>query len=351
MTTNLTIITTIFNLNPYVNKYIETINSLIEVANFQLLMVDDGSTDNIELLVFNKLNIKDKTLLRNQQNLGILASLVIAINDSRTEYVMVLDSDDSVNITNTSKMIKHLSNEYSYDLVIFNEDKFDELNVQGEKEKIINISDKKIFMFENFLGSTRFGTLSDKIFRRELFKDFQPNFNLSAVRFGPDNFLSFWIFLHSQKIGYYNKNIYEASLRFTSTNRQFKVNRNKEYELFFNYINSKIHNSSNLLLLNEIRYFKQLVYDLTSFQYLKFWKFKSYYNDLYKQTSGINFLFQGPSNDLNKVYLLYIRFRKNYFLIYFIGLGMKVIYISRFFLSTLASKLKNVSIFQSINIE
>lgn len=348
MTTNLTIITTIFNLNPYVNKYIDTINSLIEVTDFQLLMIDDGSTDNIELLVFNKLNLKYKTLIRNRENLGIMASLVMAINKSKTNYLMVLDSDDSLNITNTSKMIRQLSHLHSYDLVIFNENKFDELNIDGNTEKIVDISDKKNFMLEKFLGSTRFGTLSDKIFRTDLFKDYHPNFYLSSVRFGPDNFLSFWIFLQSQKIGYYGKNIYEASVRFSSTNRQFKVNRNKEYELFFDYINSEIPNSSNLVLLNEVRYFKQLVYDLTSFQYLKFWKFKSYYNNLNQQTSGIIFLLQGHLNDLSTVYLLYIRFQKKIFLIYCFGLCMKVIFISRFFLSTLASKFENVFMFKSI---
>lgn len=347
VTTNLTIITTIFNLNPYVDKYIDTINSLVEVTNFQLLMIDDGSTDNIELLVFNKLKIKDKTFLKNQENLGIMASLVIAINKSKTNYLMVLDSDDSLNITNTSKMFRQLSKLLSYDVVIFNENKFDELNIEGNTERIVDISDKKNFMFENFLGSTRFGTLSDKVFRRELFKDFDPHFNLSSVRFGPDNFLSFWIFLQSQKIGYYIKNIYEAGVRFTSTNRQFKVNRNNEYELFFNYINSKITNSSNLILLNEVRYFKQLVYDLTSFQYWKFWEFKSYYNKLNEQTSGINFLIQGHFTGLSGVYLLYIRFQKKIFLIYFFGLGMKVIYISRFFLSTFASKFENFIMLKS----
>lgn len=96
--------------------------------------------------------------------------------------------------------------------------------------------------------------LSNKIIKTLLLKDFNV-VEMSKVRFGPDNFMSFWIILKSQKIGLFRDGIYIASLRLHSSNRQFNRNRNIEYLIFFNFISNSIKGLDELVLCNKLRYF------------------------------------------------------------------------------------------------
>lgn len=91
---NITIVSTIYNLNPYIEDYIHSLNSFSFSTDFHLVMIDDGSGENIRNLVYDRLTFPNKTLIRNEKNLGILQSLIIGVNRVKTEYFMVLDTDD-----------------------------------------------------------------------------------------------------------------------------------------------------------------------------------------------------------------------------------------------------------------
>lgn len=63
--------------------------------DFELLLVDDGSTDRATIELLERYAARPKVrLLRNDRNLGIPAAHNRALEDARGEYIAMLDSDD-----------------------------------------------------------------------------------------------------------------------------------------------------------------------------------------------------------------------------------------------------------------
>ena len=77
-------------------KYIaEAINSILSQTfkDFELLIINDGSTDKSESIVFS-FNDPRMRYIKNEQNLGLVRVRNLGLELARGEYVAMLDSDD-----------------------------------------------------------------------------------------------------------------------------------------------------------------------------------------------------------------------------------------------------------------
>lgn len=83
-----------FNVEKYI---VEAVNSILQQTyqNFELIIVDDASTDNTYTYL-EELSMKDSRikLYRNNQNLKIVKSLNFALTKARGEYISRMDGDD-----------------------------------------------------------------------------------------------------------------------------------------------------------------------------------------------------------------------------------------------------------------
>ena len=76
------------------NTLLRTVKS-VEVQTFkdiEIIVVNDGSTDNSTLDILNKISKKIKVI--NQENKGLSAARNRGIKDAKGEYILPLDSDD-----------------------------------------------------------------------------------------------------------------------------------------------------------------------------------------------------------------------------------------------------------------
>ncbi len=91
MTPKISVILPVFNGEKYIKKAIESVLNQT-LADFELIIVNDGSTDNTLDIIhqFSDSRIR----LINQQNMGPGASRNRALKISNGEYIMYLDSDD-----------------------------------------------------------------------------------------------------------------------------------------------------------------------------------------------------------------------------------------------------------------
>jgi len=113
------------NKNPTVSVIIPTYNRAHLVAraiqsvldqtyqDFELIIVDDGSTDNTEEVI-KGFQQKDSRIiyLEHDQNKGGSAARNTGIKASRGEYIAFLDSDDECLPEKLGKQIVHLNNNY-----------------------------------------------------------------------------------------------------------------------------------------------------------------------------------------------------------------------------------------------
>jgi glycosyltransferase involved in cell wall biosynthesis len=84
-----------FNPGKNLKDCLNSIKKLKDKTNFEVIIVDDKSTDNT-LKVINKFrnDFCNFKLIKNKKNLGPGASRNLAINIAEGKYLVYLDSDD-----------------------------------------------------------------------------------------------------------------------------------------------------------------------------------------------------------------------------------------------------------------
>lgn len=130
-----------FNAGQYLKLAVESILNQT-YADFELIIVDDGSTDNSfdALIGFNDSRIK---IIRNKQNLGLIATRNIAVSNARGPLVACLDADDIALPTRLKKQVEAFDADRDLALLGCQAYLLDE---QGRKFGVVDVptSDEKI---------------------------------------------------------------------------------------------------------------------------------------------------------------------------------------------------------------
>jgi glycosyltransferase involved in cell wall biosynthesis len=94
MTPKISVIIPTFNRARYIAETIKSVQDQI-LDNWELIIVDDGSTDNTESIV-RDLTEKDGRIsyFKNERNLGIAKTRNRGVSLAKADYVAMLDSDD-----------------------------------------------------------------------------------------------------------------------------------------------------------------------------------------------------------------------------------------------------------------
>jgi glycosyltransferase involved in cell wall biosynthesis len=84
-----------YNKAEYISAAIRSV--LVQTfTDWELIIVDDSSSDSSLLLISNFLPDEKIKLIRNKENLGYTQSLKIGINNTSAEILVILDSDDAI---------------------------------------------------------------------------------------------------------------------------------------------------------------------------------------------------------------------------------------------------------------
>jgi glycosyltransferase involved in cell wall biosynthesis len=90
----ISIILPTFNGSQYIKSAIESILAQ-SYKNWELIIIDDGSTDMTEAIVFNYVNANSNIkYFKNEKNIGIQKSLNKGLHLAKGEYIARIDDDD-----------------------------------------------------------------------------------------------------------------------------------------------------------------------------------------------------------------------------------------------------------------
>lgn len=119
-----------FNRQKYISRAIRSVlNQSISNDLYEIIVVDDGSTDNtIEVIQGYLDRIK---LIRNKKNIGLPASLNVGIKASKARFIIRLDSDDYVHYNYLQVPYLYMTMNNNFDAVCL------DYLVVDEKENII----------------------------------------------------------------------------------------------------------------------------------------------------------------------------------------------------------------------
>lgn len=108
MDTRLSVIIPIFNARRYLKPCIDSILCQT-VSDFELVLVDDGSTDDSSILC-DEYKMRDSRIkVVHQQNKGVSAARNAGIDNATGKYIVFVDSDDSVEPTFLETIQKEMS--------------------------------------------------------------------------------------------------------------------------------------------------------------------------------------------------------------------------------------------------
>lgn len=112
------VIVPIYNAERYLKKSIESILDQT-FRNFELLLINDGSTDNSLEICSNYEKLDKRVKVFNNKNEGSIKARKFGIERSKGEYITFVDSDDWISKDLLMKVNKSFL-EYDFDIVCFN---------------------------------------------------------------------------------------------------------------------------------------------------------------------------------------------------------------------------------------
>lgn len=101
----LSIIVPVYNVEKYILRCLKSLLDLdIPSENYEIIIINDGSTDGSIQLLEPVLNGVLNVLIINQENKGLGAARNVGLNTAKGDYVYFLDSDDYVDSKNFASL-------------------------------------------------------------------------------------------------------------------------------------------------------------------------------------------------------------------------------------------------------
>jgi glycosyltransferase involved in cell wall biosynthesis len=159
----LSVIIPVYNVELYLTECIESVLNQNTKYNYEIIIINDGSTDNSKLILDNYLGKRNIRII-SQKNKGLSAARNIGIDQSKGEFIMFVDSDDMVDKTIIEDLLNE-AYENNRDIVACGYYNFDK---NGKKKYVINapvvltkINRNKMLNYPGFACC--------KVYKRELF--------------------------------------------------------------------------------------------------------------------------------------------------------------------------------------
>lgn len=166
----ITVIVPVYNADVYLEECLDSIIGQ-SYTNLEIILVNDGSTDNSQKICERYTTQDNRVFLINQKNGGVSRARNTGITYASGDYIMFVDSDDFIDKTICEKLIYK-----DADLVFCRYHRSDS-NEKHEKEffslsKLKNVSDIDKNMFEFLYTNTLFNPPVCKLYKKELISEF-----------------------------------------------------------------------------------------------------------------------------------------------------------------------------------
>lgn len=237
---HLSIIIPIYNAQKYLNRTIESVINQT-FTSFELILVNDGSTDNSELICKQWAQNDARVRYIYQLNSGVTSARATGLSVASGYWVMFCDSDDILPLNSIELLMK----KSSYDIVIgkiknFSDDKsIDRISRQNNSISVID----NICFVRRLLNSTSLLLSSPcaKLYKRSLFYNGIMSIPRNIVR-GEDFIMNFRYAMNAKKICYINNDVYYYRQHNQSAIHSFKTTWGYEKE-FLSVLVSSIANN------------------------------------------------------------------------------------------------------------
>ena len=224
------VIVPVYNVEKYIDKCLTSISNQT-LKEIEIIVINDGSTDNTLELLLRKEKEDSRIKIINQSNKGLAKTRNIGLKYSKGKYIIHIDGDDWI------------ENNYLEDMFKFAEKNNLDMVVTDYWEELLEINKKiyrKIDISPEIINSSRFrelfyqrkinNSLWNKMIKREIiFKN--GIYSLENVTIGEDLAVIIRLMYFLNKIGKINKAYYHYNRHSLSMTKQ------KKAKFLYSYLN------------------------------------------------------------------------------------------------------------------
>lgn len=196
MKPELSIIVPVYNTSKYLQKCLDSIINQT-LKKIEIIIINDGSTDNSEEIVLNYLRKDTRIQYYKQENKGVSSARNKGIELSKSEYIIFVDSDDFIDLNLVEDTLEKIKQE-ELDIVFFGIKSVDQ---NGKIKNYIEINKN------NLISDVFFRSYPvNKIYRKKLFIENNIKFPLGKKY--EDIYTIPRVILSTKKIGYIDRYYY-----------------------------------------------------------------------------------------------------------------------------------------------
>jgi len=222
-----------------VESYLENcINSIVQqtYSNLEIILVNDGSTDNSTKICETAASKDSRIVLINQKNQGVSSARNNGLSIARGEWIYFIDADDFLNLDTFELLSKEF--EPTLDVIQFGLSSVKNGKITGSKHptKYLKVQSKKE-IFENIIMKPLSACLI--MIRKSIIDDANLKFN-ETLKHNEDALFVFQILANCNKLLFYNRAFYNMTVRSDSATSKpmsiFRINNKLLYlQLLINY--------------------------------------------------------------------------------------------------------------------
>lgn len=107
-----------YNIEDYISRCLESVIAQT-LKDIEIIVVNDGSTDNTLYKIKNFIKVDDRIVLVNQKNKGLIEARKSALKVAKGEYILFIDGDDWLKL-NCVELLYNKAKLKDSDIVLFN---------------------------------------------------------------------------------------------------------------------------------------------------------------------------------------------------------------------------------------
>lgn len=330
----LSLIVPVYNSEDFIGRCIQScVNQDIQEEIYEIIIVDDGSTDKSGEIIKEYANAHSNIKYITKQNEGVSSARNDGIQIALGEYILFVDSDDTIKENSLKSVIDKLV-VYNPDLLIMN-------SVLNNRDNIRVYPFPQISGKEFFSGIELYqlkyirGSVCGVAFKNQFLKDYKLSFS-RTIKNSEDTFFIACSFLYTRSIVYHNIDFYKINQRLESASRSWTYLKVKQMlsnlQEIEKYINQNelsfeqvavLRITAYIFISNSLYYFfetheyrnyheikskikKSRLYPVQNYISDQF-KFKIYLLNLSIDLFCVPYLFRQIIKDLNRSFLNYNR--------------------------------------------
>lgn len=168
MKTKVSIIVPVYNVEKYIEKCLD---SLINQSykNVEIVVINDGSTDNSINIIMDKYNSNDRIYIYNKKNGGLSSARNLGLDKATGDYLLFVDSDDWLELDCVEKLVDVIESQNA-DIIEFGYKMVSDCKELSSTRFTTRVFESNNSILEEFFFGTQIiDIVCNKIYKKKLF--------------------------------------------------------------------------------------------------------------------------------------------------------------------------------------